>query len=135
MFRHAPPDSVATALARIASEPGVALDALAPPAFWTMIQRLAGLLRRALPALPERVLLLRARFLFQQTFVVVTELQRMAPRAGAPIPSRDVETIGTDLVDFLIGGLTAPSRSAGEERAVAAEPRPPARAAINKKPR
>ena len=48
-----------TALARIAGEPGMSVDLIAPPSFWTMVGRLAALLRQALPALPERVLYMR----------------------------------------------------------------------------
>lgn len=103
-----------TALARIATEPGTSLDRIAPPTFWTMVARLAALLRDALPELPERVLYMRIRYLFQQTFVMVAELQRMVAVGGGELRRRDVDVIATDLVDYLIGGLAGPSRSPAE---------------------
>jgi AcrR family transcriptional regulator len=101
-----------TFLARAGAEPGVVLERHAPPVFWRMIQRLAGLLRSALPALPDRVLLLRVRFLVQQCFVLVTELRRLTDGPDDRSRRREVEVIGIDLVDYLVGGLAAPCRAA-----------------------
>jgi AcrR family transcriptional regulator len=105
-----------TFLARVGSEPGITLDALAPPAFWSMVQRLAGLLHRALPHLPDRALLVRIRFLFQQTFVAVSDFERRARSGGgSEVERRALETTVAELVDFLVGGLAAPSRLARPE--------------------
>lgn len=98
-----------SALARIIGEPGMSVDQVAPATFWTLIERLAALLRRALPSLPERAVYMRIRYVFQQTFVMVNELQRLLAREGGELRRHDVEVIGRDLVDFLVGGLGAPA--------------------------
>jgi len=69
-------------LARLVGEADAALEGLAPPVFWRMIERLVRLLQRALPQVPARVLVLRVRFLLQQSFVLVTDLQRLARTSG-----------------------------------------------------
>lgn len=116
-----------TFLARVAADPGVSLEQHAGPAFWRMIERLATLLGHALPALPDRIVLLRVRFLVQQCFVLVTELQRLAGVPGSPERRREVSVIGADLVDYLVGGLAADTRVGAEHRtAVAPGKRSPA---------
>ncbi|MDX2167500.1 MAG: TetR/AcrR family transcriptional regulator [Deltaproteobacteria bacterium] len=116
-------------LARLAGEVDAALETFAPPAFWKMIDRLTHLLQRALPNVPPRVLLLRVRFLLQQTFVLVTDLQRLARKSSGRIGAAELDTIGIDFVDYLVGGLSAASRSAegasaARTRARIARPRP-----------
>lgn len=112
-----------TFLARVVGEADVALERLAPPAFWTMVARLEAVLRRALPDLPPRVRLLRIRFVFQQAFVLVTELQRLARGGAGRLAARDVEVMAHDFVDYLVGGLGAPSRAAPEGRRESDTPR------------
>jgi AcrR family transcriptional regulator len=119
-------------LARLVGEADEALETFAPPAFWKMISRLAQLLQRALPDVPPRVLLLRVRFLLQQTFVLVTDLQRLGRKSSGRVPAAELEIIGTDFVDYLVGGLAAASRSAdggaaARTRARIARPRQAAR--------
>jgi len=98
-------------LARVSAEPALTLDELTPPAFWGMVQRLAALLRRVLPHLSERARLLRVRFLFQQTFVALTDFQRRARTGGSEVERQALEATVAELVDYLVGGLAAPSRS------------------------
>ena len=40
---------------------------------------------------------------------MVNELQRVVARDGGELGRQEVEVIATDLVDFLVGGLAAPS--------------------------
>jgi hypothetical protein len=111
-------------LARVVGEADVSLEQFAPPTFWRMIERLLRLLQRALPHVPPRVLLLRARFVLQQTFVLVTDVQRLERRGGTPQSPADLEIVGADFVDYLVGALSAPSRAA--EAAPRSAPRPAA---------
>jgi AcrR family transcriptional regulator len=106
--------SSVTFLARVSAEPGVVLDELAPPDFWAMVQRLAGLLHRALPHLPELAVLIRVRFLFQQTFAAVTDFERRALNVGSGIERQALETTIRELVDYVVGGLAAPSHLESE---------------------
>jgi AcrR family transcriptional regulator len=106
--------SSVTFLARVSAEPGVVLDELAPPEFWAMVQRLAGLLHRALPHLPELAVLIRVRFLFQQTFAAVTDFERRARNVDSGIERQALETTVGELVDYVVGGLAAPSHLASE---------------------
>jgi hypothetical protein len=73
---------------------------------------------------PDRVLLLRVRFVVQQCFVLVTELRRLVSSPGTRARQREVDVTGADLVDYLGGGLAAPSRVASERRLPGA-PGPP----------
>jgi len=116
--------SHATFLARATGEPGLALEQIAPPVFWTMVQRLLALVGRVLPDLPMHVLALRVRCLFQQTFVTVIEIDRLTRGRGGPVDAHLVESIGADLVDYLVGGIGAPSRagSAGVRKIAGAPP-------------
>ncbi|MGH7786910.1 MAG: TetR/AcrR family transcriptional regulator [Candidatus Binatia bacterium] len=118
----APQAAYVAFLARLVGEVDAALEQLAPPPFWRMIERLVRLLERALPDVPPRVLLVRVRFLLQQTFVIVTDLQRMARTTGGRVAPADLDAIGIDFVDYLVGGLAAPSRSAAEGRRTARTP-------------
>jgi AcrR family transcriptional regulator len=99
-------------LARVSAESALTLDDLTPPAFWAMARRFAAHLRRVLPHLSERARLVRVRFLFQQTFVALTDVQRRARSGGAEAERQALETTVAELVDYLVGGLAAPSRSA-----------------------
>jgi len=112
----------ATVLARAAGDPSVSVERLAPPAFWRMIERFLMLVHRAHPELPEHVLAVRIRFVLQQALVAVVELDRMA-REAPGIDSRTLEVVGHDLVDYVVGGLVAPTsrrRARGGAAAAAA---------------
>jgi AcrR family transcriptional regulator len=98
-------------LARVSQEPGIILDQLAPPAFWAMVQRFATVLRRALPHLSDRALLVRLRFLFQQTFVAMADFRRRSASRASAIERAALERTVSELIDYLVGGLRAPSRA------------------------
>ncbi|MCW5890413.1 MAG: TetR/AcrR family transcriptional regulator [bacterium] len=95
-------------LARAGGDPTVHIEQLAPPVFWRAVERFMIIVRRACPALPERVVAVRTRFLFQQVLVAVVELERIG-RHPRGVDARAIETVGRDLVDYVLGGLAAPT--------------------------
>lgn len=126
-----PPRTVhfATFLARAGGDPTVHIEQLAPPVFWRVIERFMTIVRRACPTLSERVVAVRTRFLIQQVLVAVVELDRIG-RGTRGVDPRTVETVGRDLVDYVLGGLAAPSTDPEP-----AEPPPVARRASKRSPR
>lgn len=111
----------ATFLARAGGDPTVPIERLAPPAFWRMIERFLTLVRRAHPELSEHVVAVRIRFVLQQALVAVVEIDRMG-REVRGIDPRTLEVVGRDLVDYVVGGLVAPT-----SRPAATDPAPPRR--------
>lgn len=101
-----------TFLARAAGDPAIAMNRLAPPEFWQVMGRLLGLLRRALPDLPNRVLAVRLGFVIQQTVITVAEIDRLMRRDGRSSDWTALASVGDDLVDYFVGGLSAPVRAA-----------------------
>jgi AcrR family transcriptional regulator len=99
-------------VARALADPSIALERLAPPEYWEMLSRFGALLRRALPQLPDDVVAQRARFCTQQLMAAVGALERER-RTGRRFGATEQERFTRDLVDYAVGGLTAPmSRTA-----------------------
>jgi hypothetical protein len=84
------------------------LHELATPLFFESSALFLTLLQRALPEVPPAVLASRAVFTIELLMNVVGGVVRLAGGAQAPLDPVWVEDLGSRLVDFVVGGLSAP---------------------------
>ncbi|HEY3698437.1 MAG TPA: TetR/AcrR family transcriptional regulator [Spongiibacteraceae bacterium] len=97
-------------IARIFSEHGSTLKAELPQEFQRVIEMVANLIPRALPELPLDVIKMRHAIMIETMLTSLANSEHLTQlwALSGSVPPIDIKIFAERLIDFLIGGLSAP---------------------------